>query len=341
MKILILGGLGFIGSHIFEELLDNEIYVYDNCSAGSLDNVPENRRKVMHYIRGDITDKRELEKAVKDKDIIINTAAQVSTFTSVDYPYLDFEVNAAGAFNVMETIRQHNDNALYISTSSRSVYGDMSKVGGWSTGMRESGEVGFGKSMEVMDEGKGYSPTSPYSLHKCYGELLAQMYHGVYGMKTVVLQPSNVYGERMPNKGLYGFVCRWIGYALSDQAIPIWGKGDQIRDYVYVKDIANAYKLVLNNPNKAIGNRYLLASGKGTTLLELADLIFQAVNKPKKLEFYPAKKGDIQSFVGYSGRVKKDLGWYAKTSLGNGIMTTAKWVGKNLDRYKDSKDLKQ
>lgn len=331
MKVLVFGGLGFIGSHIVEEFRGNDVYAFDNLSAGLMENVS----KTVKVIKGDITNKEEVFEAVKGKDIVVSTAAQVSTFTSVEYPYLDFNVNAYGAFNVIEAVRQNADNALFIQTSSRSIYGDMSKVGGWVSGMKENGEIGFGKSTEFMDEGKGYSPTSPYSLHKCYGELLTQMYHDVYGLKTVILQPSNVYGTRMPTKGLYGFIGRWIGYALSDQAIPIWGAGSQIRDYCFVKDIAEAYKLVIDNPNKAIGNRYLLASGRGTTLLELADMIFRIVNKPKKLEFYPAKKGDIQSFVGYSGRIKRDLGWYAKTSLSKGLTLTAKWVEQHLENYRE------
>ncbi len=315
-KIVLTGGAGFIGSHIFDLLYkDNNVTTIDNLSAGRLDNLPERTNiNICDMSRPEDWD-HMIPYTLKDADVVIDCAAQVSTFESMTNPRKDFQINGWGKMMLLDTLRRVNDNALLIYTSSRSVHGDIPEP--W-----------------AANEEFPFKAHSFYNLDKFYIEEAIRLYGKTYGMKYVILRPANVYGPRMTNKGLYGFMCRWIAYALQDKPIPIWGKGDQIRDFTYVTDIVKAYPIVIDN-SRALGNEFLLCCGVETKLLELANRIFNKLGKEPKLEFYPPKKGDIQRFVGNFIKAEKVLNWSPKVGLEEGLDITIDWVKKNLSRYQE------
>ena len=251
-RIVLTGGAGFIGSHIYDLLYkDNEVTIIDDFSAGTGLNLPDGTT----VWKLDLSDPNEwsrgvIEKKLKYADVVIDCAAQVSTFESMIEPRKDFQINAWGKMMLLDTLRRVNDDALLIYTSSRSVHGDI-------------------PAPLVAHEGYPFKAHSFYNLDKFYIEEAIRLYGKTYGMKYVILRPAKVYGPRMPNKGLYGFMCRWIAYALQGNPIPIWGTGDQTRDLTYVTDIAKAYPMVIDN-SKALGQAYLLCDGVETTLRRLA-----------------------------------------------------------------------
>src|SRR5437667_4359981 len=280
MKVAILGGAGFIGSHIIDALWDSdirEITVVDNLSAGRLDNM----KHPVHFADRDIAGLGDFFKG-KNFDWVINLAAQVSTFESVTSPEKDFRTNAEGIFYLLEALRKSNFAGNFIYTSSRSIYGDITNP-----------------VWKVNEDNTPYKPSSIYNTNKYYGELLTRLYGDLYNLKYWIIRPSNVYGPRQPGVGLYNFVCRWIAYAIQDKKIAIWGSGEQIRDFVFVEDIADAYlRLIQREPRQ---DTFLLASGKEHTLYYLADLILSELNKSScedTIEFKPPKAVDIQRFVG-------------------------------------------
>jgi len=300
-NILITGGAGFIGSHIADLLREkNKITALDNLSAGRKENIPNIQliNKSSHEVE---------EKDVKDADILIHAAAQVSTFLSVDYPHEDFNSNCLGTFNIFEACRKWNDDALIVYTSSRSVLGEI-------------------PAPKIADETFPYNPSTFYNAHKIYGEILCKIYSGLYGMKFVVLRPSNVFGPRQPywKKGWYNFISFWIKLALENKPIPIYGTGEQIRDYVYVGDTARAFVLSLEN-KKAIGETFLLPTGVGTSLNVLAKKIIELSGSKSKLEYFPPRKGDIQRFVGSHEKAKKILNWVPQVSLEDGLKKEIEW----------------
>jgi len=206
MNILVTGGAGFIGSHIVEFLKNagHSIAVLDDLSTGRRVNVPVGVKMMVKPTsqvgKGDVA----------AKDCIIHCAAQCAQILSVDNPGEDFKRNALSTFRLFEMIRKFNDGALILSTSSRSVLGDIAEG-------------------EIADESFPYFPSNFYNVHKIYGELLAKIYTQLYGMKFVVFRPTNVYGPRQPYwvKGLYNFTAYWIKLGLEGKPLPIYGTGMQ------------------------------------------------------------------------------------------------------------------
>jgi len=302
MRILVTGGAGFIGSHVIDRLkAENEITALDNLSAGKMENVPG-----IPLIEKSVKDMEKSD--VKGFEAVIHCAAQVSTFLSVDYPGEDFESNCLGTFNLFEALRKFNDDALTIYTSSRSVLGEIPPP-------------------KVADEASPYRPSTFYNVHKIYGEMLCNIYSELYGMKFIILRPSNVYGPRQPywKMGWYNFIAYWVKLALEDKPIPIYGTGDQVRDYVYVEDTAQAYVLALKN-KKAIGETFLLPSGKGTSLNDLAKKIIELAESRSKIQYLPKRKGDIMRFIGSYRKAKEILGWKPTTSLQDGLKREIEWM---------------
>ena len=150
-------------------------------------------------------------------------------------------------------------------------------------------------------------------------------------MKFIVLRPSNVYGPRQPYwvKGWYNFIAYWIKLALENKPIPIYGSGEQIRDYTYVKDVARAYSLALKNP-RAIGETFLLATGRGVSLNELADIIIELTKSNSQKIYLPSRKGDIMRFVGSYKKAKDVLGWEPLTPLEEGLKKEVEWMKQEL-----------
>jgi UDP-glucose 4-epimerase len=307
-KVLVTGGAGFIGSHVVDRLNEKgyEVEVIDDLSAGRKENLPQNVKLKIKQVKDLVAED------IKNFDIIIHCAAQVSTFYSVDYPEEDFNRNALSTFYLFELCRKYNDNALIIYTSSRSVHGNIPEP-------------------LIAEEDFPYNPSTFYNVHKIYGEMLCKIYKELYGMKFVILRPSNVYGPRQPYwmGGWYNFIAYWIKLALENKPIPIYGNGTQIRDYTYVEDTARAYILAIENP-KAIGETFLLPTGRGVSLNELADLIIKLTNSKSVKHYLPPRKGDIKRFVGSYKKAKEILGWEPKVTLEEGLKKEIEWVKEDL-----------
>lgn len=308
MEVLVTGGAGFIGCHVVRRLAaeGHKVSVIDDLSAGRRDSLPPGvkfaKRKSSAVTRGDVS----------GVDVVVHCAAQASTFLSVDFPADDFERNAKGTFNLFEAVRKYNDGARILFTSSRSVLGDIPR----------------GK---IADDSYHYSPSTFYNVHKIYGELLCKVYDGLYGMKSVVLRPSNVFGPGQPYwmGGWYNFISHWIRLALQRKPLPIFGTGTQVRDYTYVDDIADAYVRAIGSKD-ALGEAFLLATGRGVTLNQLADMVNAMTKNGDKKEYFPPRKGDVQSFVGDSSKAWRIMGWKPKVSLEEGLRKEMLWLKKDL-----------
>lgn len=310
MKVLVTGGAGFIGSHVVDQLTerDDEVAVIDDLSAGRQTNVPHgvplSVKSVADIGRDDVT----------GQDAIIHCAAQVSTFRSVDYPEEDFNRNALATFRLLEACRRHNASALIVLTSSRSVHGNILEP-------------------HVAEEDWAFDPSTFYNVHKVYGEMLCKIYSQLYGMNFVILRPSNVYGPRQPYwmQGWYNFISFWIKLGLEGSDIPIYGTGEQVRDYVYVTDTARAYLLSLEKP-EAIGQTFLLPSNRGVSLNHLAEMVIELTGSRSTKAYFTPRKGDIMRFVGSYFKAKKILGWEPKTPLEDGLKEEVDWVRKDLKK---------
>ncbi len=306
--VVVTGGAGFIGSHVVHQLLVKgyTVKVVDDLSAGRKTNLPNDTELVFKDVR------HLSQEDVDGAEIVIHCAAQVSTFRSVDYPEEDFARNAEGTFRVLETLRKHNPKARFIYTSSRSVHGDI-------------------PAPQVADEDWPYNPSTFYNVHKIYGEMLCRIYAQLYGIRYVILRPSNVYGPKQPYwaGGWYNFIAYWFQLAFQGKPIPIYGTGEQVRDYTYVEDTAKAYIHAAENP-EALGQAFLLPTGIGTTLNQLSKMILQTTGSKAGVEYHPPRKGDIQRFVGSYRKASEILDWKPETPLVEGLQREYEWIRRDL-----------
>ena len=219
MHILVTGGAGFIGSHLVDALLEagHDVTVFDNLSTGCRDQVPEQAR----FVQGDIRDEAALKVLFGEGhfDVVFHEAAQTQVSYSLAHPREDAELNVLGLINVLEQCRRQGVQK-FIYSSSAAVYGDNPKV--------------------PLDESEPLAPASFYGLTKVTAEKYIQLYGDLFGLPYAILRYANVYGERQGNGGEGGVVGLFARALARGEDLTIFGDGEQSRDFVYVKDVAQA-----------------------------------------------------------------------------------------------------
>jgi nucleoside-diphosphate-sugar epimerase len=226
---VVTGGAGFIGSHVVQQLLRKgyTVRVVDDLSAGRESNLPPDAELVVKDVKTISRDD------VSGAEIVIHCAAQVSTFKSVDYPEEDFARNAEGTFRVLETLRKHNPKALFIYTSSRSVHGDI-------------------PAPHVADENWPCNPSTFYNVHKIYGEMLCKIYSQLYGIRYVILRPSNVYGPRQPY-----WAGGWYNFCLPGSSPVVSNPGIKTIESLKIGDLVLTHRGRYRPVTKVFKRRYV------------------------------------------------------------------------------------
>lgn len=319
-RILITGGLGFIGSTIAHKAVSQgaNVTIYDACLdpyGWNFANIREIKSKV-EFVKADVRDFETLKTHVKGKDIIIDCAAQVSHTISMSNPLLDLDINLKGALNLLEAARQVNDSAKIVYSSSRGVVGSAIK--------------------SPVDESHPTSPADVQGVNKLAAEKYFLLYNKVYGLRTASMRIANAYGPRAQVKtGDYAIVNWFIKRALSGEPLIVFGDGKQTRDYIYSDDIAGAMLLAAES-SKADGEVFMLGSGVETRFIDVVKLIVkhagtgEIVTKP----WPPERKAiEIGKFVTSIKKIKKVLGWRPKVSLDEGIKKTVEFYRQRLKEY--------
>lgn len=299
-KFLVTGGAGFIGSHVVDQLLEEnvkEVIIYDDLSAGRKENIKEalkDNRCV--FVKGDILDKKLLDKVIRGVDGVFHLAA-VSLLRCYGDPDLGFEVNIRGTFNVIKALVDNKIKKLVFS-SSASVYGNALKT--------------------PMTEDHPYNNETLYGATKIAGEHMLKSLGLQYGFQWITLRYMNVYGSRQDYKGVYTSVIFKILDQLDKNKEPIiYGDGSQKYDFVYVDDVALVNILAMEA--SLSGQFYNVGTGIGTSIKQLTELIIHLNGSKVSIKYEPAGLTFVTERIGSTKKLKKELGFAYRVNLETGI----------------------
>jgi dTDP-glucose 4,6-dehydratase len=309
MKLLVAGGAGFIGSefvrHTIEHHPEDSVVVLDKLTyAGNLRNLdPVAQSDRFRFVHGDICDATTVDALAGEVDAIVNFAAESHVDRSLESPGQFIQTDVFGTFVLLDAARRAG-HERFLQVSTDEVYGDVAE----------------GHSAETDP----LRPRSPYSASKAGGEMMAWAYRESYGVPVITTRGSNTYGPyQYPEK----IIPLFITNAIDDQALPIYGDGGAVRDYLYVADHARGIDAALRRG--APGEDYNVGFGGETNGREVADMVLAALDKPASL------KQHVRDRLGHDRRYAVDssklrtLGWEPEVSLREGIERTVAWYVEN------------
>lgn len=310
--VVVIGGAGFIGSHVVNELLStsvSKITIYDNLTRGKVDNLGASlgdERCRFFPDGGDIRDTDVLDAALRDADGVIHLAA-MWLLHSKEYPRTAFEVNVQGTFNVLEACVNNNVERLVYS-SSASVYGDAAEV--------------------PMTEEHPFNNRNFYGATKIAGEAMARAFYDRYGLSYVGLRYMNVYGPHQDQTAAYtGVIPIMLNKIDANETPEINGDGSQAYDFVTVQDVARCNVAALSA--EVSDEFYNVGTGIQTSIRELCDLILELKHSDLVVSYKPYPPEDVRQFVqnriGSTAKAERDLGFRFKDDLRSGLLELIRW----------------
>lgn len=306
--VLVTGGAGFIGSHLVDELLKMEygVVVVDNLSTGNVNNLDPG---ALLY-SWDIREYKSLEKLfqIHKPSYVFHLAAQISVSESTKNPKEDADINIFGTLNLLELSVKYGVKKFIFSSS---------------------GGVMYGENPEEFPtpESCKEDPISPYGISKLSSEKYLRFYSIEHGLEYTALRYSNVYGPRQNPHGEAGVVAIFTKKMLEGKEVIIFGDGENVRDYVYVKDVVNANILAMKKGKNVSLN---IGTGVGTTVNELFEKLHELIPEYNKEPIYgPPRPGDLKKSVLRNTFAKEILGWEPSWNLEKGLKETVEWFRKN------------
>ena len=311
MKLLVTGGLGFIGSNFISRILENQKeWSVVNVDAELYGSNHQNLKKFENnlkysFVKGNITDQKLMEKLILESDVIVNFAAESHVDRSIlnAKPFIDS--NILGVFTLLEIIKKMKKKMIHISTDE--VYGSF--------------DLGSAKEETRLN------PSSPYAASKASAELLIQSYVTTYGCDVIITRCTNNYGpKQFPEK----LIPKTIILALNDKKIPVYGTGKNIRDWIFVEDHCDAIIDVLIKGKS--GKSYNISGGNEIDNITIIEKILSIIGKPtKSIEFVEDRPGHDFRYSMESTRIKNELGWVQKKKFEDGIKKTVDWYIENKE----------
>lgn len=336
MRILVTGGCGFLGSNLASYGIEHsyDITVFDNLSRlGSRSNLKWlNTLGKVRFVEGDTSIKEQIATVIREGrfDAIFHLAGQVAMTTSISDPYRDFQVNALGALNVLESVRNYSPQTAVFFSSTNKVYGDLEQY------TYEELDTRY-KCVEYpngFDETVPLDFRSPYGCSKGTADQYMLDYSRIYGIKATVFRHSSMYGGRQfasSDQGWVGwFVQKAYEKAIDPNIAPftISGSGKQVRDILHAEDMISLYYSSLSHVDDVFGSAYNVGGtmAQSLSLLELFELLNNQFDVELNYTKLPPRQSDQKVFVADIGKIHKKTGWVPKVSAKAGLQKMAEWT---------------
>jgi len=319
-RVMVTGGLGFIGSSLTQRLVDYgaDVTVVDSLIpeyGGNVFNVAAFRERI-HINISDVRDRFGFSTLVQNQDFLFNLAGQTSHMDSMADPDTDLQINCRAQLAILEACRQHNPGVKVVFASTRQIYGKPDYL--------------------PVDESHPLRPVDVNGINKMAGEWYHILYNNVYGIRACALRLTNTIGPRMRIKDArQTFLGVWVRLLLENQPFAVWG-GDQLRDFNYVDDVVDAFLLAATN-DAANGSIFNLGHHEVVSLQQLAELLLAANDGQGSYEVheFPAarKRIDIGDYYSDYTRAKNVLGWQPRIELQAALRDTLHYYRQNLQHY--------
>jgi len=308
MRCTVFGGGGFVGSAITDRLLadGHAVRIFERSRVARYRTFDHSES--MEWVTGDFSSSHDIAGALEGADAVIHLVSATLPKSSNDDPIFDVQGNLVSTLQLLnEMVRQDVRRILFIS----------------------SGGTVYGSPVYLpIDELHPTSPEVSYGITKLAIEKYLLLFQKMHGIKTTILRVANPYGERQRIETAQGAVAVFLHRALSGQPIEIWGDGTVTRDYIYIKDVADAFAAALAYDGSI--STFNVSSGHGTSLTDLVTSISEFVGVPIECRFLPGRPFDVRTSVLSNGLAKSELGWAPKFELRQGISVTANWFREHL-----------
>lgn len=297
MKILVTGGAGFIGSHVNKLLLDqnHQVTAIDDLSKGHQDFLDPK----VNFHQVSLEDQKQLESILPGHDAVIHMASFIEVGESVKKPVEFVQNNIVGTVKLLEAMRVSNIRKIIFS-SSACVYG-------------------VPKTLPITEDDALGEQENPYGITKVTMEQFCKLYHNLFGFDVTILRYFNPYGPGEKHQPETHAIPNFVKSAISKTPIPLFWKGEQIRDFIYIDDLADAHVLALPLTGLHI---YNVGTENEVKVIDVVKKIFGILGYEVPIDDKGERKGDVPALVASSEKIKKELGWSAKVDLDEGLRKT-------------------
>ena len=307
MKVLVTGGAGFIGSNLSRHLAEAgsyDILVLDDLSANPNAAPPPSLARL---VVGDFTDRETIARCLRGIDVVVHLAALSGVMDSIADPKPSFDINVVGSFQLLDMARKAGVQRIVCASTGGAILGEVTPP---------------------ISEEMAPAPLSPYGASKLALEGYCSAFAGAFGLSSVALRFSNIYGPRSSHKK--SVVATFIKRAIQGKPLVVYGDGSQQRDYLFVGDLVRGIEAAMN---RDLAGAYQLGSGKPTSLQQLIAALREVANREIAVEFEPARRGEIHATWCNTAKAGRDLGFAAPTELAAGLRTTWQWFLQNQDAW--------
>lgn len=319
-RVVVTGGLGFIGSNLAHRLVSCgcKVVLVDSLIpeyGGNIFNIQEISNQVRVNI-SDIRDRNALPRLIENVDVVFNLAGQTSHLDSMLDPFTDLDVNAKSQLSLLETCRRYNPEARVVFASTRQIYGRPDYL--------------------PVDERHPIRPVDVNGINKAAGEQYHMLYHEVHGLKTCALRLTNTYGPRMRVRDArQTFLGIWIRQAIEKSTIRVFGDGTQLRDFTYVDDCVEALMLA-GKSTAAVGEVFNVGGSEVIDLVKVAEMLVSLVPGAhfEVVPFPSERKAiDIGDYFANDQKIRLALGWEPRISLMDGLAKTVRYYEEHSEMY--------